>query len=100
MTIEVGLPLNTLDGGAGAGVAGCNNIPAPAGNNQPPPNNSCYTGNWNGRIESIGNGGEAGSVSSVTSATNAGFVGASRATTATAPTGAMPPIQPLANRMA
>src|ERR1700722_11896105 len=77
MTIEVVLPLNTLDGGAGTGVAGCNNVPAPAGNNQPPPNNSCYTGNWNGRIESIGNGGFAGSVSSVTSATNAGFVGAS-----------------------
>ena len=46
---------------------------------QPPAvaNNSCYAGNWNGRIESIGNGGESGSVSSVTAATNTGFVGAS-----------------------
>lgn len=77
MTIEVGLPLNANDGGTGTGVAGCNNIPAPPGNDTITPNNSCYAGNWNGRIESIGNGGEAGSVSSVTSATNAGFVGAS-----------------------
>lgn len=77
MTIEVGLPLNTLDGGAGTGVAGCNNIPAPAGNSPPIANNSCYIGNWNGKIESIGNGGFSGSVSSVTSATNTGFVGTS-----------------------
>ena len=75
MTIEVGLPLNTLDGGTGTGTAGCNNIPAPAGNNPVTANNSCYTGNWNGRIESLGNGGFAGSVTGVTSATNAGFVG-------------------------
>ena len=77
MTIEVGLPLNTLDGGTGTGVAGCNNVPAPAGHTQVTANNSCYTGNWNGKIEAIGNGGYAGTVPSVTSATNAGFVGSS-----------------------
>ena len=81
MTIEVGLPLNTLDGGTGTnhpapiGPAGCNNSPAPAGNNPVTANNSCYTGNWNGKIESLGNGGFAGTVTGVTSATNAGFVG-------------------------
>ena len=50
MTIEIGLPLNALDGGTGTGVAGCNNIPAPAGNTPVTANNSCYTGNWNGKI--------------------------------------------------
>jgi len=77
MTIEVGLPLNPLDGGTGTGVAGCNNIPAPAGNTPVTANNSCYTGNWNGKIEAIGNGGYAGTVPAVTSATNTGFVGSS-----------------------
>ena len=51
MTIEVGLPLNALDGGTGTGVAGCNNHPAPAGGLPVVANNSCYTGNWNGKID-------------------------------------------------
>jgi hypothetical protein len=50
--IRVGLPLNSNDGGAGGAQ-----------------------GAWNGKIESLGNGGFAGSVVSVTSATNAGYVG-------------------------
>lgn len=50
--IRVGLPLNADDGGTG-GVQGA----------------------WNGKIESLGNGGFAGSVTGVTSATNAGYVG-------------------------
>jgi pimeloyl-ACP methyl ester carboxylesterase len=50
--IRVGLPLNTNDGGAG-GVEGA----------------------WNGRIQTLGNGGFAGTVTGVTSATNAGYVG-------------------------
>ena len=50
--IRVGLPLNENDAGTG-GVQGA----------------------WNGKIESLGNGGFAGSVTGVTSATNAGYVG-------------------------
>lgn len=50
--VRVGLPLNANDGGVG-GVQGA----------------------WNGKIESLGNGGFAGTVTSVTSATNAGYVG-------------------------
>jgi feruloyl esterase len=50
--IRVGLPLNANDGGTG-GVQGA----------------------WNGKIESLGNGGFAGSVTGVTGATNARYVG-------------------------
>ena len=50
--IRVGLPLNDNDGGAG-GVQGA----------------------WNGKIQSLGNGGFAGQVTGVTSATNARYVG-------------------------
>jgi hypothetical protein len=50
--IRVGLPLNANDGGTG-GVQGA----------------------WNGKIETLGNGGFAGGVTGVTSATNAGYVG-------------------------
>jgi len=50
--IRVGLPLNSTDGGTG-GVQGA----------------------WNGKIETLGNGGFAGTVTAVTSATNAGYVG-------------------------
>jgi hypothetical protein len=55
ITIQVGLPLNTLDGGQGGGCS-VSTVP----------NNSCAEGNWNGRIEAIGNGGYAGSVVGVT----------------------------------
>jgi hypothetical protein len=50
--IRVGLPLNANDGGAG-GVQGA----------------------WNGKIQTLGNGGFAGGVTGVTSATNTGYVG-------------------------
>ena len=64
ITIQVGLPLNVLDGGQGGGCS-VGTVP----------NNSCVEGNWNGRIEAIGNGGYAGSVAGVTGATDVGFVG-------------------------
>ena len=69
ITIEVGLPLNTLDGGTGGVGGGCGVTSVV--------NNSCVEGNWNGKIEAIGNGGFSGSVPGVTSATNVGFVGSS-----------------------
>jgi feruloyl esterase len=50
--IRVGLPLNENDGGAG-GVQGA----------------------WNGKIQTLGNGGFAGSITGVTGATNTGYVG-------------------------
>jgi feruloyl esterase len=50
--IRVGLPLNANDGGAGG-----------------------MQGAWNGKIQTLGNGGFAGGVSGVTGATNAGYVG-------------------------
>jgi hypothetical protein len=50
--IRVGLPLNARDGGTG-GVQGA----------------------WNGKIQTLGNGGFAGGVTGVTSATNTGYVG-------------------------
>ena len=50
--IRVGLPLNSNDGGAG-GVQGA----------------------WNGKIQTLGNGGFAGTVTGVTGATNTGYVG-------------------------
>jgi feruloyl esterase len=40
-------------------------------------NNSCVAGNWNGRIEAVGNGGYSGNVPAVTGATDVGFVGSS-----------------------
>jgi len=50
--VRVGLPLNENDDGTG-GVQGA----------------------WNGKIQSLGNGGFAGSITGVTAATNAGYVG-------------------------
>jgi pimeloyl-ACP methyl ester carboxylesterase len=50
--IRVGLPLNADDGGVGS-----------------------VQGAWNGKIQTLGNGGFAGSVTGVTSATNTGYVG-------------------------
>src|SRR4029450_4360582 len=50
--MRVGLPLNADDGGTG-GVQGA----------------------WNGKIQTLGNGGFAGTVTAVTSATNTGYVG-------------------------
>ena len=52
--LGIGLPLNSVDGGAGK-----------------------MQGAWNGKIENLGGGGLIGTVGSVTSATNAGFVGSS-----------------------
>jgi hypothetical protein len=69
ITIEVGLPLNTADGGTGGPAGGCGLTSVT--------NNTCVEGNWNGKIEAIGNGGYSGSVPGVTSATNVGFVGSS-----------------------
>jgi Tannase and feruloyl esterase len=69
ITIEIGLPLNTADGGTGGVAGGCGVTSVV--------NNTCVDGNWNGKIESIGNGGYSGSVPSVTSATDVGFVGSS-----------------------
>jgi feruloyl esterase len=40
-------------------------------------NNSCVQGNWNGKLEAIGNGGYSGNVPGVTNATNVGFAGSS-----------------------
>ncbi len=50
--IRVGLPLNADDGGTGG-----------------------MQGAWNGKIQTLGNGGFAGTVTGVTSATNTGYVG-------------------------
>jgi hypothetical protein len=69
ITIQVGLPLNTADGGTGGVAGGCGVIAVT--------NNNCVEGNWNGKIQAIGNGGYAGSVPAVTSATDVGFVGSS-----------------------
>ena len=77
MTIEVGLPLNSTDAGTGLG---CANVAPGAGGyygSTGAVNNSCVQGNWNGKIETIGNGGFSGSVPGVTGATNLGFVGSS-----------------------
>ena len=52
--IRVGLPLNSLDGGAG-GVEGA----------------------WNGKVMNLGGGGLVGGLGGVTSATNGGYVGSS-----------------------
>src|SRR5881296_77721 len=56
VTIRVGLPLNSQDGGTG-GAPGL--------------------GAWNGRTRALGGGGCVGSVGSVTSATSTGYVGSS-----------------------
>jgi hypothetical protein len=69
ITIEVGLPLNTSDGGTGGVTGGCGVTSVT--------NNKCVQGNWNGRIDAIGNGGYSGTVPAVTSATDFGFVGSS-----------------------
>ncbi|MBR1175250.1 tannase/feruloyl esterase family alpha/beta hydrolase [Bradyrhizobium sp. KB893862 SZCCT0404] len=66
ITIQVGLPLNQTDGGSGIG---CNDTTVA--------NNSCKQGNWNGKIQAIGNGGFSGSVPGVTAATNTGFAASS-----------------------
>jgi hypothetical protein len=67
-TIRVGLPLNTIDGGAGGVAGGCGATSVA--------NNACVEGNWNGRIWIVGNGGYSGALSGVTSATNEGFASA------------------------
>jgi feruloyl esterase len=69
ITIQVGLPLNEFDGGQGGLAGGCGDTSVA--------NNSCVRGNWNGKVEAIGNGGFSGRVPGVTSATNVGFVGSS-----------------------
>jgi Tannase and feruloyl esterase len=69
ITIQVGLPLNPTDGGVGGDAGGCGLTSVT--------NNSCIAGNWNGRIEAVGNGGYSGSVPAVTGATDVGFVGSS-----------------------
>jgi pimeloyl-ACP methyl ester carboxylesterase len=77
MTIEVGLPLNTVDSGTGAG---CSNVAPGHGGyygSTGAVNNSCVEGNWNGKVQAIGNGGFSGSVPGITAATNLGFVGSS-----------------------
>ena len=77
ITINVGLPLNTVDAGTGAG---CSNVAPGAGEyygSTGAVNNTCVQGNWNGKIEAIGNGGFSGLVPGVTGATNLGFVGSS-----------------------
>jgi Tannase and feruloyl esterase len=66
ITIQVGLPLNSVDGGTGVGC-GATTVT----------NNSYTQGNWNGKVEAIGNGGFSGNVPGVTGATNVGFVGSS-----------------------
>jgi hypothetical protein len=83
ITIEVGLPLNAVDTTTPpASGVGCNNVaPSSTPNafigSTGAVNNSCVQGNWNGRVEAIGNGGFSGTVPSVTAATNLGFVGSS-----------------------
>ena len=62
ITIYVGLPVNTIDGGTTGSVV------------DPPNNFTTVQGNWNGRTEGLGGGGCAGNTS-VTSAVNNGFVG-------------------------
>jgi tannase/feruloyl esterase len=77
ITINVGLPLNTVDGATGVG---CSDVAPGAGGyygSTGAVNNSCVQGNWNGKIEAIGNGGFSGLVPMVTGATNLGFVGSS-----------------------
>jgi len=69
ITIQVGLPLNSLDGGTGGVAGGCGSTTVK--------NNKCVDGNWNGKIDVVGNGGYAGNVPGITSATNVGFVGSS-----------------------
>jgi hypothetical protein len=59
--INVGLPLNTTDGGTPQNPAGYSW--------------SAINGAWNGKVENLGGGGLAGSLGSVTAATDAGYVG-------------------------
>jgi hypothetical protein len=69
ITVQVGLPLNPVDGGEGGAAGGCG-VTSVA-------NNSCVQGNWNGKIDVVGNGGYSGNLPAVTVATNVGFVGSS-----------------------
>jgi hypothetical protein len=62
ITIYVGLPLNSSDGGSTGSKV------------DPPFNFATVQGNWNGRTEGLGGGGCAGNTS-VTAAVNNGFVG-------------------------
>jgi hypothetical protein len=62
ITIYVGLPLNSTDGGSTGSTV------------DPPFNFATVQGNWNGRTEGLGGGGCAGNTS-VASAVNNGFVG-------------------------
>ena len=59
--INVGLPLNSTDGGSPENPTGYSWI--------------AVDGAWNGKVENLGGGGLAGSLGSVTAATNAGYVG-------------------------
>ena len=59
--INVGLPLNSTDGGSPT---------TPTGYSW-----TAVNGAWNGKVENLGGGGLAGSLGSVTAATNAGYVG-------------------------
>jgi hypothetical protein len=76
ITINVGLPLNRTDGGNGAGCSNAASAEDFYGSSGAV-NNTCIQGNWNGRVEAIGNGGYSGDIPSVVSATNQGFVGSS-----------------------
>lgn len=59
--INVGLPLNSTDGGTPRNPTGYSWTAA--------------NGAWNGKVENLGGGGFAGSLGSTTAATNAGYVG-------------------------
>jgi len=59
--INVGLPLNSTDGGTPKNPAGYGW--------------SAVNGAWNGKVENLGGGGFAGSLGATTDATNAGYVG-------------------------
>jgi feruloyl esterase len=59
--INIGLPLNSTDGGTPSNPTGYSW--------------TAINGAWNGKVENLGGGGLAGSLGSVTAATNAGYVG-------------------------
>jgi Tannase and feruloyl esterase len=59
--INVGLPLNSTDGGSPTNPAGYSW--------------TALNGAWNGKVENLGGGGLAGTLGSVTAATDAGYVG-------------------------
>jgi Tannase and feruloyl esterase len=61
--IDIGLPLNSADGGAPSNPTGFTW--------------DAVNGGWNGKVENLGGGGLAGVLEPVTQATNAGYVGSS-----------------------